>query len=105
MNALPVNNKILIAVDCWISPDQKAFMAVIRYFISNYFYFYTVLLSFSPLQESHTGENLASELLNILKKYNLVYQILSITTDNIYCELFLLQLDYTDKTKRLGTIE
>ena len=49
MNALPVNNKILIAVDCWISPDQKAFIAVIGYFISNHFYFYTVLLSFSPL--------------------------------------------------------
>lgn len=83
MDALPSDSKISIALDCWTSPDQKPFMAVIGYFISEDFCFREVLLGFAPLEGSHSGDRLASVLLGILEKHNLFHRILGITTDNV----------------------
>ena len=89
MEALPSDSKVSIALDCWTSGDQKPFMAVIGYFISKDFYFFEVLLGFSPLKGSHTGENLATVLFDVLEKHNLFSQILGITTDNVCYEELL----------------
>jgi hypothetical protein len=32
---LPDNAKVLLALDCWTSPFQQAFMAITAYFIDN----------------------------------------------------------------------
>lgn len=83
MDTLPSDSKISIALDCWTSPDQKPFMAVIGYFISADFQFSEVLLGFSPLEGSHSGDRLGSVLLKILEKHNLSHRLLGITTDNV----------------------
>jgi hypothetical protein len=58
METLPSDSKISIALDCWTSPDQKPFMAVIGYFISADFRFCEALLGFSPLEGFHSGDRL-----------------------------------------------
>lgn len=79
---LPSNAKISIALDCWTSPFQQAFMAITGYFIDDSWSFREVLLAFEPLHGSHTGANLGRILLQVLEKYNLTQRVLAITTDN-----------------------
>lgn len=90
MGTLPSDSKISIALDCWTSPDQKPFMAVIGYFISADFRFCEALLGFSPLEGSHSGDRLGSVLLKILRKHDLSHRLLGITTDNVRHNIHIL---------------
>ena len=59
-------------------------MAITGYFITENFYFQKVLLDFALISDIHTGEQLASVVLNVLNKHNLLYRVLEITTDNVH---------------------
>ena len=59
-------------------------MTIIGYFITENFYFQKVLLGFAPISDIHTDEQLASVVLNMLNKHNLLYRVLGITTDNVH---------------------
>lgn len=83
MKQFPESHKISIALDCWTSPDQKPFLAMTGYFITTDFNFQEVLLGFVPLSGAHTGDQLAHLVLEVLKKHNLLYRVLGITTDNV----------------------
>ena len=83
IESFPEHDKILIALDCWTSPDKKSFIAIIGYFITEDFHYYEILLGFVPLSGAHTGEQLAKVILDVLKQYNLLYRVLGITTDNV----------------------
>lgn len=82
LSSLPPNAKLSIALDCWTSPFQQAFMAITGYFIDQDWQYREILLGFEPLHGTHSGVNLSSVLLKLLEQYNIVDRVLAITTDN-----------------------
>jgi hypothetical protein len=80
--SFPAKGKISIALDCWTSQNQQSFLAITGYFITDDFKYSEVLLSFSSLEGSHDGSNLASMVLSVLEEYNLSQRVLAVTTDN-----------------------
>jgi hypothetical protein len=79
---LPPNTKLSLALDCWTSPFQQAFMAITGYFLDQHWDYRQVLLAFEPLEGAHTGEKLGSVLCQVLKRHQISDQIMAITTDN-----------------------
>lgn len=82
LQKLPKDGKISIALDCWTSPFQQAFMAVTGYFLDEDWNYRELLLGFEPLHGTHSGINLSAVLFQLLQKYNLTDRVLAITTDN-----------------------
>jgi hypothetical protein len=79
---LPKENKLSIALDCWTSPFQQAFIAITAYFIDADWNYRELLLGFEPLSGEHSGPNLAKVLIAVLQKHQLADRILTVTTDN-----------------------
>ncbi len=71
-----------LAVDCWSSPNKKAFIAITAYYISEDWKYKEVLLAFELLTGSHTRQNLAMVVKRVLDQFNLTDRLLAITTDN-----------------------
>jgi hypothetical protein len=63
LNDLPEGAKVSLALDCWTSPFQQAFMAITAYFIDNEWNYRELLLGFEPLHGPHSGRNLSDVLL------------------------------------------
>jgi hypothetical protein len=82
LSKLPQNSKISIAVDCWTSPDRKAFLAITGYFLTEEMDYHEVLLGFRPVSGTHEGESLVGIVLSVLQKHILSHRVLGITTDN-----------------------
>jgi hypothetical protein len=79
---LPEDAKVSLALDCWTSPFQQAFMAITVYFIDKDWNYREMLLGFEPLHGPHTGINLSDVLHQLLKERKLLDRIFSVTTDN-----------------------
>lgn len=79
---LPKDAKLSIGLDCWTSPFQQAFMAITGYFVDQHWEYREVLLGFEPLEGTHSGENLALVLSDILQKHQISGRIMALTTDN-----------------------
>src|SRR4051812_31413010 len=79
---LSPDTKILLALDCWMSPNHLVFMAITDYFIDVNWQYHKVLLGFEHLQSTHTGESLASVLEGVLIRHNISDRILAIIIDN-----------------------
>ena len=79
---LPEDAKVSLALDCWTSPFQQAFMAITAYFIDSGWNYRELLLGFEPLHGPHSGTNLSDVLLQLLKERNLLNRIFTVTTDN-----------------------
>lgn len=79
---LPEDAKVSLALDCWTSPFQQAFMAITVYFIDRDWNYRELLLGFEPLHGPHTGVNLSDVLLELLRERGLLHRIFSVTTDN-----------------------
>ncbi|KAJ5267276.1 hypothetical protein N7478_010084 [Penicillium angulare] len=79
---LPNGSRLSIALDCWTSPFQQAFMAVTGYFLDQKWNYCEVLLGFEHLHGSHTGENLSKTVTQLLADHGISDRVLSVTTDN-----------------------
>lgn len=79
---LPLGAKLSIALDCWTSPFQQAFMAISGYFLDQEWNYRELLLGFEPLEGSHTGRNLSLVLSEVLQMNQISDRIVAITTDN-----------------------
>ncbi|KAJ6134816.1 hypothetical protein N7523_001138 [Penicillium sp. IBT 18751x] len=82
LKMLPSDAKLSLALDCWTLPFHQAFMAITGYFLDEYWEYKQILLGFEPLDGSHTGENLALALCNVIDRHRIKDKILAITTDN-----------------------
>lgn len=82
LQQLPADAKLSLALDCWTSPFQQAFMAVSGYFLTQDWEYQEVLLGFEPLSGTHSGLNLSEVLMNLLKQHKITDRVLAITTDN-----------------------
>lgn len=81
LSRLPKGAKISLALDCWTSPFQQAFMAVTGYFIDDNWDYREMLLGFEPLTGTHTGMNLSVVVMDLLKQHRIGDRVLAITTD------------------------
>lgn len=79
---LPPDAKISLALDCWTSPFQQAFMAITGYFIDREWNYRELLLGFEPLHGTHSGANLSDVLIRLLRERRLLDRIFTVTTDN-----------------------
>jgi hypothetical protein len=91
LQQLPKNAKISVALDCWTSPFQQAFMAITGYFIDNDWNYREILLDFLPLHGTHSGANLSTYVVELLQQHNILDRVLSITTDNASNNTTLIQ--------------
>lgn len=82
LEKLPSTAKLSIALDCWTSPFQQAFMAITGYFIDQDWNYREILLGFEPLHGTHSGVNLSNVLLERLQHCKIEGRVLAITTDN-----------------------
>ncbi|KAG0156272.1 hypothetical protein PDIDSM_3449 [Penicillium digitatum] len=71
LQRLPEGCRLSIALDCWTSPFQQAFMAITGYFIDHNWDYCEILLGFEPLHGSHTGENLSKTVTQILTEHGI----------------------------------
>jgi hypothetical protein len=82
LSRIPADSKVSLALDCWTSPQQKAFLALTGYYINANFESKEVLLGFEPISGSHTSIRLANYVLGVLEDAKLDRRVLAITTDN-----------------------
>jgi hypothetical protein len=82
LQKLPKDGKLSVALDCWTSPFQQAFIAVTGYFLDEDWNYREILLGFEPLHGTHSGVNLSAVLLELLQKHQITDRVLAITTDN-----------------------
>ena len=82
LQKLPLGAKLSIALDCWTSPFQQAFMAITGYFIDKDWNYREILLGFEPIYGTHSGANLCTTLLGIFQRFEITDRVLSVTTDN-----------------------
>ena len=82
LQILPPGAKLSLALDCWTSPFQDAFMAITGYLLDKEWEYREVLLGFEPLSETHSGVNLVKVVLQILQKHQITDRVLAVTTDN-----------------------
>lgn len=82
LSDLPTGAKLSVALDCWTSPFQQAFMAITGYFIDKDWQYREILLAFEPLHDRHTGTNLSAVLLDTLQQHHLVDRVIALTYDN-----------------------
>src|ERR1700738_3481046 len=71
LSELPPDAKISIALDCWTSPFQQAFMAITGYFLDKNWKYREILLGFEPLHGKHSGANLSSVLIERLQEHQI----------------------------------
>ncbi len=74
--------KVSIFVDCWISPNSLAFLAIVCYYVAQDWEYKEILLEFEPVSGSHTGQNLAQVVKQVLLRHNLCHRLLAVTHNN-----------------------
>jgi hypothetical protein len=90
LQQLPIGAKLSIALDCWTSPFQQAFIAITGYFMDHDWNYREIRLGFEPLHGQHTGVNLGLVLFKLLQKHHIEDQVLTVTTDNASNNLTLM---------------
>ena len=81
VTSIPHGVKVSIAADAWTSPNKLAFLGVLGYWINDNWELEEVLLGFEEIHGSHTGENMASIIVEVLKRYGIEAQLLGFTSD------------------------
>lgn len=75
-------SKVSWAVDCWSSPDMKAYLGVLGYYVTAKWEMREVLAGFEPIHGSHDGINLANILYRVMAEHQKATHTLCITADN-----------------------
>lgn len=79
---LQSSSKVSLAVDTWTSPNHLAFLSITAYVIDSDWQYREALIGFEHISGSHTGDNLASIVFNVLKNCQIDDRLFAITADN-----------------------
>jgi hypothetical protein len=74
--------KISVTLDCWTSPNNKAFLGVTGHYIDDDWTLKSLLLDFVPLPGEHTGENLCGAFVDVCERRGILGKLQGVTTDN-----------------------
>lgn len=75
--------KIHISFDLWTSPNRLAIMAVFTHFVDKFGLQQSRLLSLRRQLGTHSGENLADTLFDIVRQWGITEQIGTVVSDNL----------------------
>lgn len=64
-------SRIHLSFDLWTSPNHMSFVGVVGHFMSSQYKVETVLLGLRRLRGTHSGENIADVVLEVIRKYEL----------------------------------
>ena len=81
--SLPPDRRISLTFDGWTSSTMIPFIGVTAHYVDENWRMNTALLFFGELPGSHSGENLAKCLYDIIVEYDIVARLMSITSDNV----------------------
>lgn len=73
---------IALSLDVWTSKNHKSILGVIGHWLTPTFEYRERVLEFSEITGSHSGENMAELLQNMLSELQLEDKLLTITADN-----------------------
>ncbi len=73
---------ITSSTDCWTSPANKSFFAIIDHWLTKIFEYKEDVLHFRELHGSHTGELLAATCSTTIENFGLQDKLLAVTADN-----------------------
>jgi hypothetical protein len=76
------SGKISLTLDCWTSPNTKAFMGITAHYIDANWALQSLILDFVPLPGLHTGEELCEALVATCDRLGILPKLQGITTDN-----------------------
>jgi hypothetical protein len=75
-------DKTSLTLDCWTSPNAKAFMGITAHYIDDDWKPQSLVLAFVHLDSQHAGEDLCEALVAACEQFNILPELLGITTDN-----------------------
>jgi hypothetical protein len=75
-------SKTSLTLDCWTSPNAKAFMGITAHYIDDDWKPQSLVLAFVHLDSQHAGEDLCEALVAACEQFNILPELLGITTDN-----------------------
>ena len=73
---------IALSTDCWTSPANKSFLAIIGHWINGDFDYKEEVLEFRELQGRHTGALLAAICWETVEAFDLQEKLIAVTADN-----------------------
>lgn len=74
--------RIALSIDCWTSPWNNSFVAILATYITYDWKYKQELIGFEESNFSHTGNNLARLAYNRVRSFNIHNRISAITMDN-----------------------
>jgi hypothetical protein len=77
-----MGGKISITLDCWTSPNNKAFLGITAHYVDSDWALQSLLLDFFPLTGGHTGENLCRAFVDVCVRRGILDKLQGVTTDN-----------------------
>jgi len=75
-------SKVSVTLDCWTSPNNKAFLGITAHYIDNDWKIQSLLLDFVPLYGDHTGENLCEAFVDVCERRGILGKLQGVTTNN-----------------------
>lgn len=75
-------SKISLTLDCWTSPNAKAFLGITAHYIDDVWVPRSLVLDFVPLDSQHAGEDLCEALVATCEQFGILPKLLGIATDN-----------------------
>jgi hypothetical protein len=76
------DSRISLSLDCWASPNTKAFLGITAHYIDDAWTPHSLVLDFVHLPGTHTGKDLCKALVATCERFGILDNILGITTDN-----------------------
>lgn len=78
---LIANCKVSLTTDLWTSIGSRSYITLTAHFITEDWQFKTIVLATRPVDDKHTGENIANCLLNLKTEFK-IEKLVGIVTDN-----------------------
>ena len=75
---------VALTTDCWTSITKESYMTVTVHYVSEKQKMISRVLNTIQLEERHTSENFAAQLMKIASDWNLTGKIAGVVTDNAY---------------------
>jgi hypothetical protein len=78
-----VTFSIALTSDIWTSSYQRtSYLSVVAHYIDNKYRLNKRVIGFQGIDESHTGDAVASEIMEVIQEYGIADRVVSITLDN-----------------------
>jgi hypothetical protein len=71
-----------LTADMWSSVNREAFLGLTIHYIDSEWHLRNFLLDIIPFSISHSGMNIAQEIIRVLNEFNIFDKVIALTTDN-----------------------